>query len=160
LPSQGFFFRLSLVRSLRYFNEALHYKMDLDLICRLLESVPPERVRRLDDIVASYRVCEGTKTGLMSSTRSAQEGLSISKRYWSRYSNNDQKKLAREARQGYAFMCMCRAHQSVLASRYLSVWTELFTAWAKVPRLVLSRWSISMIMKSLAGLFRSRKQPI
>jgi glycosyltransferase involved in cell wall biosynthesis len=160
MPSQGFFFRLPLVRSLGYFNEALHFKMDLDLICRLLESLPPDRVIRSDEIVASYRTYEGAKTGLMSSESSAKEGLAISKRYWNRYSKADQRQIAREARQGHAFMCMCRAHQAVLASRYLNAWSELFTAWAKVPRLVLSRWSLSMIMRSLAGLFTSRRQPL
>jgi glycosyltransferase involved in cell wall biosynthesis len=160
LPSQGFFFRLSLVRSMGYFNEALHFKMDLDLICRLLESVPPERVRRLDDIVASYRICEGTKSGLMSSAGSAREGLLISKRYWSRYSEAEQKELAREARHGSTFMCMCRAHQALLDSRYFNAWSEILTAWAKTPLLLPSRWSLSMVLRSFGALFAGRRQSI
>jgi glycosyltransferase involved in cell wall biosynthesis len=160
LPSQGFFFRLSLARSLGYFNEALRYKMDLDLICRLLESVPPERVRRLDDIVAGYRVCEGTKSGLMSSAGSAREGLMISKRYWSRYSAAEQKELQREARHGYAFMCMCRADQALLDSRYVNAWSELLTAWANRPLLLPSRWSLSMVLRSLGAVFADRRQSV
>ncbi len=134
--------------------------MDLDLMCRILESVPPERVRRLDDIVAGYRVCEGTKSGLMSSAGSAREGLMISKRYWSRYSTAEQKELAKEARHGHAFMCMCRADQALLDSRYLNAWSEILTAWANRPLLLPTRWSLSMVLKSLGVVLAGRRQPI
>jgi glycosyltransferase involved in cell wall biosynthesis len=160
LPSQGFFFRLQLVRSLGCFDEKLHYRMDLDLICRLLELLPEDRIRSTEEVVAGYRIYQGTKTGLMSSKGSAREGLAISKRYWNRYSKAEQKRIAREARQGYAFMCMCRAHQEVQEGRFRKAWPELLTAWIRRPRLLFSRWNLSMVMRALKGHCRGNGSAI
>jgi glycosyltransferase involved in cell wall biosynthesis len=152
MPSQGFFCSLALLQAIGRFNPKYHYKMDFDVYCRLLPAVPPERITLLDEAVAAYRIYEGSKTGLMSSRRSAEEGLEISRRCWGALAPESRRRMGRDARRGMAFLALCRAEQALKNGVPGSAFGEMLRAWLGSPRLVFTRWNVSLTR----GLFRSR----
>jgi glycosyltransferase involved in cell wall biosynthesis len=154
LPSQGFFCRLDILRSIGLFNEKYHYKMDLDVFCRILESIPRDRILWSDEVVAGYRVYEGSKTGLMSSHQAAKEGLDISQRYWSRLPGESLEQLAKEAKHGIGSMAMCRADCAAGKERLRTTLKELVLAWRMYPRLSISRGNINILGRVVHSAFR------
>jgi len=148
LPSQGFFCRLELLRRIGGYTEKYHYKMDLDVICRLLEVVPRERIARMDEILAGYRIHDSSKTRNMSSHQAVEEGLEISRRYWHRFAGKNSGNIAREARQGKGFMAMCRAGIAAERGEVKMALTELFRAYVNHPCLMVSRANLA-ILKSI-----------
>ena len=159
LPSQGFFCRLGLLRSIGLFNENYHYKMDFDVICRILESTARERIARIDEVVAGYRIYEGTKTGMMSSRQAVEEGLDISRRYWNRLPEENRAEIAKEARQGAGFLAMCRASNASEKKKYRIALRELSLAWRTSPRLLVTRWNAHILSCLLGSLFVLEHQP-
>lgn len=147
LPSQGFFCRLDLLKKIGLFNEKYHYKMDLDVICRLLEIVPRQRIARIDDILAGYRIYETSKTGNMSSHKAVEEGIEISSRYWEQVSGGYPEKIAREARRGKGFMAFCRASIAAEKGSLGTTLKELIHAYACYPRLGITHSSLNMLKK-------------
>ena len=147
LPSQGFFCRLDLLRSLGLFDENYHYKMDFDLFCRMLEVTPIGKIRRLDEVMAGYRIYEGSKTGLMSSRKAVEEGLEISQRYWHRLPGETPMDLAREARHALGFIAMCRANVAAEKNRRWQAIRELMLALGKSPRIGMLRWSMKILRR-------------
>lgn len=152
-PSQGFFCRLDLLRSMGLYDENYHYKMDFDVICRILESTAQERIARIDEVVAGYRIYEGTKTGLISSRKSVEEGFDISRRYWNRLSKETRGEIAKEARQGVGFLAMCRASDASRQKRYRTALKELSLAWRTSPRLLVTRWNAHILRSLLDSFF-------
>jgi len=147
LPSQGFFCRLGLLKKIDLFNEKYHYKMDMDVICRLLEIVPRQRIARIDDILAGYRVYATSKTGNMSSRKAVEEGIEISSRYWKQISGGAPEKIALEARRGRGFMAFCRASIAAEKGNLGTSLKELMHAYSNCPRLGLTQWNLNILKK-------------
>jgi glycosyltransferase involved in cell wall biosynthesis len=147
LPSQGFFCRLELLKKIGLFNEKYHYKMDLDVICRLLEIVPRQRIACIDDSLAGYRIYETSKTGNMSSNMAVEEGIEISSRYWEQVSRGTPEKIAREARRGKGFMAFCRAGIAAEKGNLGTTLKELIRAYVNYPRLGITHSNLSILKR-------------
>jgi len=147
LPSQGFFCRLNLLKEIGLFNERYHYKMDLDVICRLLEIVPRQRITRLDDILAGYRIYGTSKTGNMSSRKAVEEGIEISSRYWAQVSGGSPEKIAAEAWRGKGLMAFCRAGIAAEKGDLGTTLKELIHAYSNYPRLGISQSNLNILKR-------------
>jgi glycosyltransferase involved in cell wall biosynthesis len=147
LPSQGFFCRLELLKKIGLFNEKYHYKMDLDVICRLLEIVPRQRIARIDDILAGYRIYDTSKTGNMSSQKAVEEGIEISSRYWEQVSGGAPEKIAREAKRGKGFMALCRAGIAAEKGNLGTTLKELIRAYVNYPRLGITHSNLNILKR-------------
>ena len=147
LPSQGFFCRLDLLKKIGLFNEKYHYKMDLDVICRLLEIVPRQRIARIDDILAGYRIHETSKTGYMGSLKGFEEGIEISRRYWELVSGGSPEKIAREAKRGKGFMAFYRAGIAAETGNLRTVLKELIHAYTNYPSFGVSLLNLKFLKK-------------
>lgn len=156
LPSQGFFCRLELLCPLGFFNEGLHYKLDFDLFCRILHDVPADRIIRSDEVIAGYRVTEGTKTGMMSSEWSAREGLGISRRYWAVLPGESEAALEREAKEGLSRMALFRGFYAADQRNVQAMLREVARAWHYRPSARVVHWALYLFVRLIRSSRKNR----
>ncbi len=150
-PSQGFFARLDLIRSLGFFDEGYYHKMDYDLFCRILDTVSRHRILRIDDVVASFRIHPDSKTA-GKSRRNFSEGLEISRRYWNRLPGESPQSMKREALVGEAYDAMHLASAAVDRGDIRAALKPLLLAWHRSPRLAFTRWSFCLFARILRAV--------
>lgn len=153
LPSQGFFCRLDLLHSIGLYKEDYHYEMDFDVICRVIEITPRERIAKIDELVGAFRIYEGSKTGMMITQKAFEELLNISRRYWTCLTGENPAEAALKARKWAGFLGMCRASRAIEKRQVWTMLHEITRAWHNDPRLLITRWNVNIFCKLLRSIY-------
>jgi GT2 family glycosyltransferase len=125
--------RRDLHRRLGYLDERLHYVMDQELFLRFLTG--GARLRGLDEVMATLRVHDRSKTGSSANTFRVETLEVIVPRYWGRLTPADRQRARREL----AEKCLRVASSSAGERAYLAMARSLLGALRWAPRHCLQR---------------------